>query len=282
MTLGHTQIEYLDRLWHPTTGCSLGCPYCWARPLVTNRLAGTMKGIDPGIFGEPFTPTFHADRLADPLRARKGQVIGVSYFGDLFDRGITDELIAAVFGVMAACPQHQFLVLTKQAERMEKWGRWLEAQRGRWPGCPWDWQTSCLAQHLWSAIHYTGQINLQEHWPLPNVWGGVSVTNQDDADRRVGPLLRSPFAHRWISYEPALGPIEVKRLLDIDLVIMGGLSGKQASEEERSAFWSSARSMRDQCQAAGVMFHLKQGAGLHPEKLPELDGTRWSALPWRE
>lgn len=40
MTLGSTRISYLTRLWHPTTGCSAKCGYCWARGLVRNRLAG--------------------------------------------------------------------------------------------------------------------------------------------------------------------------------------------------------------------------------------------------
>ena len=81
MTLGLTKIPYLTRLWHPTTGCSADCPYCWARDLVRNRLAPTMKGLPKG-YGypaapgpirlhdmlsrsDPFTPTFHSDRFSE-------------------------------------------------------------------------------------------------------------------------------------------------------------------------------------------------------------------------
>ena len=45
MAIGKTKISYLMGLWHPSTGCSMNCDYCWARALVCNRLSGTMKGL---------------------------------------------------------------------------------------------------------------------------------------------------------------------------------------------------------------------------------------------
>ncbi len=45
------------------------------------------------------------------------------------------------------------------------------------------------------------------HWPPPNVWLGVSVEDEPTADERIPILLNTPAAHRFISYEPALGPI---------------------------------------------------------------------------
>jgi len=311
MSLGHTKIPYLDRLWHPTTGCSRGCPGCWARSLVCTRLAGKMKGLPAAVTssgypdyeaedGDPFAPTFHAGRLEDPLRARKHQVIGVSFFGDLFDHGISSEQIAAVFGVMAASPQHTFIVLTKQAERM---ARWFESTKTL-PHPP-DRMGVRSYPAPWTPEY------LRPGWPtdkMAHVWVGVSVTCQADADERIPHLLRTPAAHRWVSVEPMVGPIDLTRIpllpppadeLDpradlnaltgivagpddrwprLDLVICGGQSGPGAVPFHDG--W--ARSLRDQCASAGVPFYFKQRSGMHPEPEPELDGVRHTALPWRK
>lgn len=341
MSLGHTKIPYLDRLWHPTTGCSRGCPGCWAQSLVIRRLTGTMKGLPSNnTGGGAFRPTFHADRLADPLRARKPQVIGVSFFGDLFDPGISDEQIAAVFGVMAAAPQHTFIVLTKQAERMAQWfshfsdgcdggdgpqrSRSYFAARSAMPGqaerdlfdvaykaaeaARIEEHPECIRWHKEDDKGLRIGFRIEKPpWPLPNVWLGVSVTNQADADERIPHLLRTPAAHRWVSVEPMVGPIDLTRIpllpppadeLDpradlnaltgivagpddrwpgLDLVICGGQSGPGAVPFDDD--W--ARSLRDQCASAGVPFYLKQRSGMHPEPEPELDGVRHTALPWR-
>lgn len=310
MAIGHTKIPYLERLWHPTTGCGRGCPGCWAQSLVIRRLAGTMKGLPSNnTGGGAFRPTFHADRLADPLRAKKPQVIGVSFLGDLFDPGISSEQIAAVFGVMAAS-RHTFIVLTKQAERMAAWGKWvcrmnrpddlhLRGGDAAYDIC--QVQASFLADDDRIPVGHAGR------WPLPNVWLGVSVTNQADADERLPHLLRTPAAHRWVSVEPMVGPIDLTRIpllpppadeLDpradlnaltgivagpddrwprLDLVICGGQSGPGAVPFDDD--W--ARSLRDQCAAAGVPFYFKQRSGMHPEPEPELAGVRHTALPWR-
>jgi protein gp37 len=116
-------------------------------------------------------------------------------------------------------------------------------------------------------------------WPLPNVWLGVSVENQKAADERIPLLLQTPAAVRFISAEPLLGPIDLDRVDDcedgyfsaldgmmccegrgwkqgpkLDWVICGGESGPGA----RPMHPDWARSLRDQCQAAGVPFFFKQ------------------------
>lgn len=321
MSLGHTKIPYLTALWHPTTGCSRGCPGCWARDLVCNRLAGTMKGLPRGQHAlsydtaadamAPFAPTFHADRLDDPLRSHKPQVIGVSFLGDLFDEGISDEQIAAVFGVMATAPQHTFVVLTKQAERMGQWFAWVHEGPCAVPECKQETIRGRCVQHARKASpavdkHQQG-LWCGFHWPLLNAWIGVSVTCQADADERIPHLLHSPAAHRWVSVEPMVGPIDLARIpllpppadeLDpradlnaltgivagpddrwphLDSVVCGGQSGPGAVPFDDD--W--ARSLRDQCASARVPFYFKQRSGMHPESEPELDGVRHTALPWR-
>jgi len=120
--------------------------------------------------------------------------------------------------------------------------------------------------------------------PLPNLWLGVSAENQEYADRRLPLLLQTPAAVRFVSYEPALGPVDLSQYLPaLDWVICGGESGPGARPMQPD--W--VRSVRDQCQAAGTAFFMKQW-GEHNDKLVrvgkkaagrELDGREWNQFP---
>lgn len=113
----------------------------------------------------------------------------------------------------------------------------------------------------------------------PNVWLGCTVVNQAEADRDVPKLLAVPAAVRFLSMEPLLGPVALHNLPigggrlnaltgetlfpdgdydpdndRLDLVIVGGESGHGA----RGMHPDWARSLRDQCVAAGVAFFFKQ------------------------
>ncbi len=120
----------------------------------------------------------------------------------------------------------------------------------------------------------------------PNVWRGVTV---EDADYlyRVDILRRTPAAVRFISYEPALGPIADALNLDgIDWIVCGDESGKV--RRPASVQWFA--DLRDKCVAAGVAFHFKQWAGAPDARiggarvsgkihLPILDGRVHAAFP---
>ena len=122
--------------------------------------------------------------------------------------------------------------------------------------------------------------------PLPdNLWTGVSVENQHWTSR-MDVLRNVPSAVRFLSCEPLLGPLELN-LSGIDQVIVGGESG--AGARRMQAAW--ARSIRDQCLAAGVAFFFKQWgrydqdgqkrSGKHFEAYDQLDGRRWHQVPVR-
>jgi protein gp37 len=96
---------------------------------------------------------------------------------------------------------------------------------------------------------------------LPNVWLGVSVEDQKTADERIPLLLQTPAAVRWVSYEPALGPVDfanlragIEAIGPLDWIVCGGESGPGA----RPMHPAWARRVRDQCQAASVPFFFKQ------------------------
>jgi protein gp37 len=73
---------------------------------------------------------------------------------------------------------------------------------------------------------------------------------------------------RFVSYEPALGPLEAFDLTGIHGVIFGGESGP----EFRPMQIEWARGMRDKCRIGRVAFFFKQSAGRLPETGIELDG----------
>jgi protein gp37 len=126
------------------------------------------------------------------------------------------------------------------------------------------------------------QNDLQRQWPLPNVWLGTSVENQEQADKRIPHLLKCPAAVRFLSVEPLLGPIDLKlrsvllgnrggwvnvngeigTLPGINWVIVGGESG--AGARPMHPDW--ARAIRDQCAAADVPFFFKQWGEYLPQR----------------
>jgi len=113
-------------------------------------------------------------------------------------------------------------------------------------------------------------------WPS-NLWMGVSVESAKFTSR-ARMLSTVPARTRFISVEPLLGPIASLPLDKIDWVIVGGESGRRARPMELS--W--ARSIRDQCNAAGVAFFFKQLGGRRRKRGGEeavLDGRRWREFP---
>jgi protein gp37 len=155
------------------------------------------------------------DKLEEPLRWRNPCRIFVDSMSELFYEEFTNEQIAAVFGVMAACPQHTFQVLTKRPARAVEWFRWM-AQQQLECDMPWTPIMRAASTHLPDAVAVRLQedgiardgVPSLEPWPLPNVWIGTSVEDQQRADERLPHLLRIPAAVRFISYEPALEAVD--------------------------------------------------------------------------
>lgn len=303
--MSSTSIEWTDVTWNPARGCSRvseGCRNCYAEK-IASRFSGkgqTFDGFaDTHLFlgpGEPLNRkggwtgkvALVLEKLDEPLRWRKPRRVFVNSMSDLFHEALPDESIAAVFGVMAAAHGHTFQILTKRPERMRRWFGWIEqgfAGAGIGgtrlaPAGP-----SLTANYIRSCGEWRSL-----KWPLPNVWLGVSVEDQATADERIPLLLQTPAAERFVSYEPALGPVdfgqlpnsggfaEGQRYLDalkrlawdcnadgsyvdscairegLDWIIVGGESGPGARPFDVA--W--ARSTVEQCKAAGVAVFVKQ------------------------
>jgi protein gp37 len=261
----NTPIEWTDATWQITTGCSVvspGCTNCYAQQLAGTRLRHhpSRVGLTNDSKAGPVwngQVRFNEEWLNQPLRWKRPRKIFVSAHGDLFHEAVPDEWIDKVFAVMALSPQHTFQVLTKRAERMRDYvisrNEFRHRENIRWIG----------NVQIEKRNHYGGAIR----WPLPNVWLGVSVEDQARADERIPFLLDTPAAKRFISAEPLLARIDLRQLLidpatdwmltpkrALDWVIVGGESGPNA----RPMHPDWARSLRDQCQAAGVAYFFKQ------------------------
>jgi len=270
--MGKTSIAWTEQTWNPLRGCSRvseGCRNCYAEKMAA-RFAGpggpyegtvTDKGRWNG------TVKLVMEHLGDPLRWTKPRLVFVNSMSDLFHDDVSNEFIAAVFGVMAASPRHTFQVLTKRPERMRAWFEWITAL----PTPPTytcsyfafkfatDVKTAVAVGPAQDATYVAGP------WPLVNVWLGVSVEDQRAADTRIPLLLSTPAAVRWISAEPLLGllgPVDLSAYLApapggtpaLDWVVVGGESGPGA----RPCDVGAIRSIVAQCKAAGASCFVKQ------------------------
>lgn len=254
--MADTSIEWTDKTWNPTRGCALvspGCTNCYAMKFAHRfsgkggRYEGLTRLRTKG--GAVWTGKVRSvpEMLEAPLRWKKPRKVFVNSMSDLFHEDVPFDFIAAVFGVMAACPQHTFQVLTKRPDRMAQWFH-LVARHGN--------VQSLLHESVKQAMGYHHKrrpaVNLPA-WPLPNVWLGVSVESSDYL-LRLDELRKVPAAVRFASAEPLLGPLDGMNLKGIGWVIVGGESGGGARPFDLS--W--ARSIVGQCKAAGVPVFVKQ------------------------
>lgn len=127
------------------------------------------------------------------------------------------------WAAMAAAPWHTYMILTKRPENIPN----------RLPD-------------TWG-----------DGWP--NVWLGVSVESQDYT-HRIETLATVDAAVRFVSYEPALGPVNWEPYIAngyIDWLISGGESGRNPRPADLGWFLDA----RDVCEAYGVPFFHKQHGG---------------------
>ena len=98
-----------------------------------------------------------------------------------------------------------------------------------------------------------------------NVWLGATTENQEEADRRVVHLSLIKARVRFLSCEPLLGPISLRRDWlngKLHWIIAGGESGPKARPANPDWF----RALRDQCAAAGLAFLFKQWGTWGPDR----------------
>lgn len=249
-----SRIEWTDATWNPVTGChhagTPACDNCYAR-----SMAKRLQAMGQANYKDGFAVRQHRHMLEVPTRWSRPRKVFVVSMGDLFHGRVSDGFIAAVFGVMAACPRHQFQVLTKRPERAKQWFDSLAAvaeSRGETPTelCA----KKSLAVHCFNNSTEFLMAAIDRPWPLANVWFGVTGETQRAAHERTDILRTIPAAVRFVSFEPLLGHITGIDWTGIHWAIVGGESGPGA--RPMNPRW--ARDLRDQCEAAGVPLLFKQ------------------------
>jgi len=302
-----TGIEWAESTWNMIGGCTkqkkgnqpCGCDNCYAlrdswrishNPTHPARYNGVCEKVN-GVLRWTGRVNLDEEALSIPLRWRKPRRIFVASMADLFHPKVPFAFIDKVFAVMALCPQHQFMVLTKRAERMKEYftvdrkdGAILintknminaalrELGIGDFPNYHIGRSDTVKASERLMAIN---------GWPLPNVWGMVTVEDQDHI-HRIDHLLASPFVQRGVSIGPMLGPVDlgdywrtlwsephpVRDLIRnrLNFVIAEGETGKDARPPHPD--W--IRDVRDWCQKYSVDFFFKSwGNWVAKNQLPK-------------
>lgn len=310
----NTKIEWCDATFNPWEGCTKvgpGCDHCyaetrnarygggtainwgpgaprrrtsaanWAKPVAWNKepfyqcacgWRGGEKSLDEqdgGIFdGLPACPSCDSVEL-QPARRR----VFCASLADVFDNNVDPRWRAELFALIHKTPNLDWLLLTKRIGNVNSM---VEEACDLLP-VPEGYQS------LWA----------QGDWPA-NVWLGATIVNQAEADRDIPKLLAVPARFRFLSMEPLLNHVDLKLMArsfgfpkhitreghavgmpqGIHWVIAGGESGPGA--RPMHPLW--ARSVRNQCLAAGVPFLFKQWGEWGPvdaQKKPPLQLDEW-------
>lgn len=284
-----SKIEWTEKTWNPIVGCSIvspGCTNCYAMRMAArletmsiDRYAGLTKIVnDVPVWTGEVAIAPDATFLM-PLNTKRPTTWFVNSMSDLFHEGISDAMIDRVFAVMALTPHHTYQVLTKRSKRMLEYMSSsstcirvldamfdvadLAAMMAAVNGARRPWESRP------KKVAFVDDPDA--HWPLFNVWHGVSAERQKEAEERVLDLLATPAAVRYVSGEPLLGPVDLTRIKSkdhpdgfvnalrfnerrLDWIIVGGESGYGS----RPMHPDWARSIRDQCASYGVPFFFKQ------------------------
>lgn len=263
----HTKIEWCDATVNWWVGCTEvssagGCDHCYAK-----RIAAPFWGQKWG----PGVPRRRFEGAAASLKAldRKAQRLGrkLSVFhnsvSDMFDNEVPDTWRMEAFQAMAETPNLTHLVLTKRIGNVRPYT-----------------QRDGLAFDLIGA---------------GRVWLGITVCNQEEADRDIQKLMAVEALNRYLSIEPMLGPVDLWHVRDasgyffhalsdqdlinfhgqwIKWVIVGGESGHGA----RPMHPDWVRRLRDQCQAAGTPFMFKQWGEFTGDPGIRAEARKWTMV----
>ena len=310
-----TKIEWADATINPVVGCSHcspGCDNCYAERFAARlarnpKTAGKYKGVvdENGKWTGKINSNFSEKMYPHRVPGKRKKVF-VGSMTDIFHPNYPadnrDEIFASILAdhIFTNGHGHTFIILTKRPQAMAKYfaagpdtllRRWGRAGNGWIIVGDGDSETfeeyadgQTIPQEMTSPRDNLRQDYL---WPLPNVWLGVTVCNQAEADEKIPVLLQTPAAVRFVSVEPCLGPVDLGHLSWTDIigstaeknaltgktwiqgncgessqtlqgnrlgwVICGGETGPGA----RPMHPDWVRGLRDQCQSAGVPFFFK-------------------------
>jgi protein gp37 len=173
-----SKIEWTEKTINCVTGCahiSPGCQNCYAEKM-TKRL----KAMGQKKYANGFdVVTCHPGVLLQLNPEQKPTVYFVNSMSDTFHKEVPESFLSKLYATMMRCRQHKFIILTKRADRM---------------------------------AHFFSPENCFRRPNLENIIHGVTVCNQDEANRKVPLLLRVPSL-RFLSMEPLIGPVDLTKIV---------------------------------------------------------------------
>ena len=290
-----TGIAWTRSTFNPWIGCTKvgpGCDHCYAEALDARHRWGLKKGDGPAKGVAPHwglgAPRHHTgDDLWSAVKGWNDHAAWEKEHGrlrqpndhwhtpgfwpvfcaslaDIFDNEVPEAWRNDLFNLILRTPHLTWLLLTKRIGN--------------------------VAKMMPSVICSSGREPL-----IPNVWLGASVVNQEEANRDLPKLMETPAAKRFVSYEPALGPVdfspwmcsphewvevpssnpETRRFTaGLSWVIIGGESA-QGGAKARPFNIAWARQTVSQCKAAGVPCFVKQLGWLPCWTQPGLGDVRF-------
>ena len=205
----NTRISWCHSTWNPWIGCtkvSPGCDHCYAEAQdARGRWDGGRKHWGPGVtrYRTSAGNWNHPIRWnAEAKRTGKRHLVFCASLADVVDNEVPWEWRRDLFHLIRCTPTLTWLLLTKRIGNAE---RMIE-----------------------QAVIESAPHERDHFWPWPHVWLGASIVNQEEADRDIPKLLATPAAKRFVSYEPALGPVDWSQWLygspRLDWIIVGGES----------------------------------------------------------
>lgn len=267
----NTKIEWANHTFNPWFGCQKvgpGCDHCyaegwakrsglvqwgpgtdrrrsseanWRKPIKWNRQAEIQHNAWQAF--KDAHPGLTDSQLVEAgfVKPERPRVFCAS-LADVFDNAVPDAWRMDLFSLIAKTPYLDWLLVTKRVGNVMRM-------------CSGD--------------------GLMFDMIADRVWLGVTICNQEEADRDIPKLMQIPAKVRWLSMEPLLGPVDLSQWLDIiqyedgaawmrrnighlhdmlDWVVVGGESGPHA--RPMNPDW--AYELCDQCDAADVPFLFKQ------------------------
>jgi protein gp37 len=215
-----TKIQWTEETINPTMGCNIvssECDNCYAM-YMAHRLEsmgvkgyeGTTRKLESGRIVWTGKINFDIEKLKQAVKRKKPTMFFVDSMSDLFHKDVPFEFIENVFDIMADNKQHIFQVLTKRIDRALEFFKW---------------HGNNIKEAGLDSIP-SQSPNLLDYIEIPkNIWLGVSAGTQKTADERIPILLQIPAAVRWVSAEPLLEEIDIKKHLP-NTTIKGAKSGK--------------------------------------------------------
>lgn len=267
----NTKIEWTDHTFNPWEGCQKvgpGCDNCyaetrnarfaggapvnwgagaprrrtsdsnWQVPVKWNKQAKLQHDAWEG-FKDQHPGLTDVELIAEGFTKPRRPRVFCASLADVFDNTVDPQWRADLFTLIQKTPYLDWLLLTKRIGN--------------------------VVPMLSELCHgHDEHLSLLDMMPLPNVWIGATIVNQEEADRDIPKLLAVPAKVRFLSMEPLIGPVNLGPYLydihldngekPVDWVIVGGESGPGA----RAMHPDWARGLRDQCEAAGTAFLFKQ------------------------